>query len=233
MRKLIFILFLIPLAGLAQEKDSVKAKVAIYDGDTMLYDLLPAVPVGPGAEDFWNKYNHAKVFVPKIYYYAVLIKELTAKHDAAIAALESKKEKRKYVNKAKKGLKKEFGDDIREMSTTRSFYMIKLIDRETNRMAYDILSEYLGTTKATLWQGISRLGGADLKRRYDPFGEDGYIELVVREIEDGTLKYEDHTPKTEEGQEAMKNHKRKLKEKRKKNKKLKRKKAVSDSTAKN
>jgi len=214
MRLIIFIFLWFPIVGFAQEPDSLKGRKIVYDGDTMMYDVLPAVPVGEGGAEFWKNYHHAKLWVPKVYYYSALAKELTTKHDSVLAQMDSKRERRKYVRKKKKAIKIEFGEDIRNMSVTRSFYMIKLIDRETDKMAYEILAGYIGKTKAQLWQAISRIGGANLKEHYDAQGADGYIELVVRQIEDGTLEYEDHTPKTEEGKELMRRRKLRLKKKR-------------------
>ena len=216
MQKLVLIVFLFPIFIVAQNQKKQVVKKAIYKGDTVFYDELPAVPVGAGSDDFWKNYHHAKTFVPKVYYYAILVKELSNKYDQEMEHMDSKRAKKKYIKKAKKNIKKEFGDDIREMSVTRSFYMIKLIERETDKMAYTLLAEYLGKTKAQLWQGISRLGGADLKRHYDPQNDDGYIELVVREIESGTLTYEDHTPKIVDGREVMSKRKKRIKKEKKK-----------------
>ena len=214
MRFVLFIFLVLPVLILAQEPDSLAGKKIVYDGDTMQYDVLPAVPVGEGGAEFWKNYHHAKVWVPKIYYYSALVKELSMKHDSVLAQMDGKREKRKYVRRKKKDIKLEFGEDIRNMSVTRSFYMIKLIDRETDKMAYEILAGYIGKTKAQLWQTISRIGGANLKGHYDAQGEDGYIELVVRQIEDGTLEYEDHTPKTVEGKELMNRRKARIKKRR-------------------
>ncbi len=211
MRVVLIFIFFLPFVFLSQSEKKTTTTVAIYEGDTVLYDELPAVPVGFGAEDFWKNYYHAKLFVPNVYYYAILVKELSDKYDADIELLTSNRARKKYIKKAKKNLKEEFSEDIKQMSVTRSFYLVKLIERETDKMAYTLLEEYLGKTKAKLWQGISRLGGADLKRKYDPQGDDGYIELVVREIEDGKLKYEDHSPKTEEGKAVMEKRKRRKK----------------------
>jgi len=212
-RVIIFIFLLFPFLTIAQEPDSVASKI-VYEGDTMAFDLLPAVPVGDGGQEFWANYHHAKVWVPKIYYYSALVKELSIMHDSILASLDSKKLQRKYVRKNKKDIKKEFGEAIKEMSTTRSFYMIKLIDRETDKMAYEILAGYIGKPKASMWQMISRLGGANLKEHYDAQGDDGYIELVVRQIEDGSLPFEDHTPKTEDGKKALNKRKAKIEKRR-------------------
>lgn len=215
MHKLILLIILLPIFAFGQSGSKTKSRLAIYEGDTVLYDELPAVPVGFGAEDFWKNYYHAKVFVPKVYFYAILVKELSDKYDSDMALLTSKRDRKKYIKKAKKNLKAEFSEDIKQMSVTRSFYLVKLIERETDKMAYTLLEEYLGKTKAKLWQGISRLGGADLKRMYDPQRDDGYIELVVREIEDGKLKYEDHSPKTKDGKEVMEKRKKRRRKQKK------------------
>lgn len=220
MKLLLFIALIIPFAGSAQKKIKVKekkkGKMVVYEGDTVAYDILPAVPVGEAGEDFWKRYNQAKFFIPKVYYYAILAKELLNKYDTDLADLSSKKEKKKYLKKANKELKQELGDDISKMSEIRGFYLVKMIHREMDKRAYDIIAEYRGKGTARMWQGISRLGGANLKLTYDAQDEDGYMELVIREIEDGTLAYEDHTPKTDTGKKVMKDRKKRKKKKAKK-----------------
>lgn len=188
----------------------------VYEGDTMAYDFLPAVPVGGDSKEYWANYNKARLFVPKIYYYAVLAKELLTKYEADLAKLKNKRHKRQYLKKANKELKEELGEDIKQMSEIRGFFLVKLIHREVGKTAFEIIEEYRGKATASMWQTVSRLGGADLKHRYDGYGDDSYIELVVRDIEDGRIAYEDHTPKTETGKEVMSKRKKRREERRKK-----------------
>lgn len=190
----------------------------VMQGDTLAYDILPILPVGDGAKEYWANYYNAELFVPKIYYYVVLAEELLKKYDSDMALLNGKKARKKYMKKANKELKKELGEDIRKMSEIRGRFLIQLLYRQTQKRAYDIIAEYRGEGTAKLWQGISRLGGANLKLTYDAYGKDSFTEIVVRDIESGKLAYEDHTPKTQTGKEVMENRrKRRKKSKRKSN----------------
>ena len=72
MPKFVLIVCLFPILIVAQTPKK-QVKKAIYKGDTVFYDELPAVPVGAGSDDFWKNYHHAKTFVPKVYYYAILV----------------------------------------------------------------------------------------------------------------------------------------------------------------
>lgn len=219
-RLLFLILILVPFASFSQElikkKRPLPQHMVVTNGDTVAYDILPILPVGIDAKDYWTKYYTAKVFVPKIYYYVALAEELLQKYEADLSTVETKKDRKKYIKKANKQLKQELGEDIRKMSETRGRYLIKLIHRQTQKRAFDIIAEYRGKGTAKLWQGISKVGGADLKLTYDAYGKDSHIEMVVRDIESGILAYEDHTPKTELGKDLMNKRKKKRKAKAKK-----------------
>ena len=59
------------------------------------------------------------------------------------------------------------------------------------------------------------VNGQDLKRTYDPLGDDMMIERVVQEIESGKYAYIKRSPKTETAKKARK----KRRNRKKKNKK--------------
>lgn len=73
------------------------------------------------------------------------------------------------------------------MTRTQGRVLLKLIDRETNRTAYDVLREFRGGFVAGFWQGISKIFGQDLKSAYDKEGEDRIIEQIVAYYEAGLL----------------------------------------------
>ena len=82
---------------------------------------------------------------------------------------------------------KKYGPSIKKMSISDGRILIKLIDRETNHVSYDIIHEVKGGVPAVFWQGVARLFGNNLKAKYDPYGEDRQIEQIVRYIEMGLI----------------------------------------------
>jgi hypothetical protein len=73
------------------------------------------------------------------------------------------------------------------MSVNDGRVLIKLINRETNQVSYDIIEEVKGGFSAVFWQGVARIFGNNLKAQYDPLGEDRQIEQIVRYIELGII----------------------------------------------
>jgi hypothetical protein len=60
---------------------------------------------------------------------------------------------------------------------------VKLIDRQTGKNCFSIIREMKGGFTATIWQGVALLFANNLKREYDPSGNDRDIENVVRDLE--------------------------------------------------
>ena len=62
---------------------------------------------------------------------------------------------------------------------------MKLIDREIGKSSYMIIKDYKNTIAAKFWQGVAKMFGSDLKKPYDPEGEDKKIEELVKIWEAG------------------------------------------------
>ena len=65
--------------------------------------------------------------------------------------------------------------------------MLKLIDRELNRSALDVIKELRGGFSAIMWQSMAKVFGESLKTTYDANGEDMMIERIVVQIEQGVI----------------------------------------------
>ena len=78
---------------------------------------------------------------------------------------------------------------LRRFSRNQAKMLVKLIQRETNQSSYSILKAFLGTVRATFWQGFGRLFGVNLKTEYHPEKnkEDAIIERVCTLVEQGAL----------------------------------------------
>lgn len=96
-------------------------------------------------------------------------------------------ERKAHINRVRRELTEQYGRTIRKMSRKEGQLLIKLIDRECNQTGYDIVKAFIGSFKAGVYQSVARLFGQNLKKRYDPEGDDRMLERVVRLVESGQL----------------------------------------------
>jgi hypothetical protein len=135
----------------------------------------------------FRKYERLIYNLKKVYPYALIVRQRLDEVNARMYALKTEKSRREYIRQFEKDVFAEFEGDIRDMTITQGRLLIKLIDRETQNTSYDLIKEYRGGFTAAFWQGIARIFGTNLKEEYDPFGQDALIEIILIEIENGTL----------------------------------------------
>ena len=132
-----------------------------------------------------KKYNRLQRYVKIVYPYAKKANELLAKYQSEIETEEDSRKRKKYYKKVEEELLAEFGEDMKEMTTSQGRILIKLIDRETDRTSYELVKEFRSGITAFFWQGIAKVFSQDLKSEYDATTEDRYIEEIVVAIEQG------------------------------------------------
>ena len=78
---------------------------------------------------------------------------------------------------------------LKKFTKSQAKMLVKLIKRETNQSSYNILKAFLGSFRATFWQGFGRLFGVNLKGDYDPDKDknDAIVERVCIMVEQGML----------------------------------------------
>ena len=163
----------------------------IVDGnDTIYVDHIRAskvysrLPRQKGKE--WRKYYKLVHNFSKAYPYALVARKLVHEADSTIAADNLKWAKRdKYVNKIQKELFEVFESQMRKMTVSQGALMMKLIDREVGKSSYSIIKDYKNGIAAGFWQGIAKMFGTDMKKPYDPEGEDKLTEELVKIWEAG------------------------------------------------
>ena len=101
--------------------------------------------------------------------------------------MNSDRERRRYRRLTEDQVRKDFEETIKHLSINQGKVLIKLIDRETGSTSYELIKSLKGSFSAFFAQGLARLFGQDLKDDYDPTGEDKTIEMIVRQIEDGSI----------------------------------------------
>ena len=191
-----------------------KQNFSISPVDTVHLNLiLPDHQVYTSDNEFLKKWNKTKFYVRSVYDYAKIASSMLEGFNDTLALLSSNRIKKRYLKRANKMLKNEFGDEIRKMSINRGTHLMKLIYRNTGLTTYDIIKLYRGSGKAFWFQTLCLVNGQNLKKEYDPEGEDYLIEKAVSLIESGRMNYFKRVPHTESGKKAVKSSKKKRRSK--------------------
>ncbi|MFO7791112.1 MAG: DUF4294 domain-containing protein [Bacteroidales bacterium] len=134
-----------------------------------------------------RKFDRLTRYFLKVYPYAKLINETIDDIESDLDKFQDDRLKKQYIRYREKQLREKYGKDIRKLTISQGLLLIKLIDRETGDTSYEILQEFKGGFLAGMYQGVARLFGHDLKKGYDPKGEDKEIEILVKLYENGQL----------------------------------------------
>jgi len=98
-----------------------------------------------------------------------------------------KRDRKKRMKELEKEIKRDYEGELTKLSFTQGRILIKLLDRETGSISYDIVKEFRGGFTAWFFQGIAKMFDYDLKSEYNPEGDDKIIEEVVKQVEQGNL----------------------------------------------
>lgn len=114
-------------------------------------------------------------------YVKVAVEEYNSIQDTA-KYFSSKREKKKFIKHKQQILADQFEEKLKNLSLSRGQILIKLINRETNQTAFDIIKELRGGMSAFLWNSTGGMFDLDLKTIYDPHKtrEDLYIEVILQ-----------------------------------------------------
>jgi len=183
---------LLSFASFAQKpQNSQRVPIMVIDNDTLPHVDLPAVDIyGLGKlkrknqdQQYWRLVMRVKKVLPYAKEAAVLLK----KYEMDVPAGARGKDRRVYVRQAEDELMKKYGSTLKDMSVNDGRILIKLIDRETHQVSYDLIHDLKGGVSAVFWQGIARVFGNNLKASYDPLGEDWQIEQIIQFIDMGLI----------------------------------------------
>lgn len=135
-----------------------------------------------------RRYRRLVDAVIKVYPIAQIARDKLRTMDADLASIPDKKVQKEYIRKVYDEIKAEYTPVLKRMTRTQGKVLLKLIDRETQYTAYEVLREFRGGFIAGFWQGVSKIFGQDLKAEYDRMGEDRIIEQIVVYYEAGLLR---------------------------------------------
>ncbi len=162
-------------------------------GDTMLVIFLRDLTVYPplkfknkkDEEFYWRTVRDVKLTLP----YAKLIAETLVETYEYIETFATQKEREDYLKKMEKALFEQYKPVLKRFSKRQAKVLIKLVQRETHQTSYDIVKAFLGSFRATFWQGFGKLFGVSLKSSFNPKKDknDAMLDRIARCVEQGTL----------------------------------------------
>ena len=164
----------------------------VVNGDTLYFDIINPSKVTSfrkmkGRE--WRRYYRLVWNFSKTYPYALVARKLIEKTDAELEENDfSRRKREKYINDIQKELFDAFEEPMRGMTVTQGQLLMKLIDREVGKSSFSIIKDYKNGIAAGFWQGVAKLFGSDLKKPYDPEGEDKAVEELVEIWEAGDFQ---------------------------------------------
>ncbi|MFZ4463221.1 MAG: DUF4294 domain-containing protein [Bacteroidales bacterium] len=195
---LFYILIMLGLNTFAQNVTSIQPvdnKMTVFakveNGDTIPIVQLPevkvyAIRVFEGKRDI-RSIQRMINNVKKAYPYARLAGLKLQEYEGILENTKTDSERRKIMRQAEKELNEQFGEDLKDLTFTQGKILLKLIDRETGDVSYNLVRDLRGGITAVFYQGFARIWGYNLKSHYDPEGEDELIETIVEMIENGQL----------------------------------------------
>ena len=163
----------------------------LEDGQVLYTYLMPELPVYKPKifknERERRKYNRLVYNVKKVLPLAKLSRQMLRETYEVMETLPTKREKDAHLKAVERDIKRQYTPVMKKLSFSQGKLLIKLIDRECNQEAFDIIWAFLGPARATFYQVFAWTFNASLKKHYDPEGEDREVERIVRMIESGQL----------------------------------------------
>lgn len=123
-------------------------------------------------------------------YVKVAVEEYNVIQDAS-NTFENNRDRKKYIKQRQKVLADQFEDRLKNLTLSRGQILVKLIHRETNETAYQIIKELRGGMSAFLWNSTGGAFDLDLKTEFNPHKvrEDLYIEVILqKDFQSGRLE---------------------------------------------
>jgi hypothetical protein len=165
------------------------ARAEVVNGDTVPVVNLDMVTVSTQFvfrnRRQYEQWTRTKYNVKIVYPYAILAAAKLREFDLALAAIEGEKERKAFIKKCERDLRLEFEDDLKALTISQGKILMKLIDRESGRTAYEVVKQLRGSFQATMWQAVATIFGHNMKAEYDAGLEDLMVERAVKLVESG------------------------------------------------
>jgi len=180
---------LFPQSNVGVPERGIRCCAVIEGNDTIPVFFLDEVGVTTNmvfkTKHQFEQWTRIKYNVKKVYPYAILASAKLKQYDLVLSKIENEGVRKAYLRLCEKDLRKEFEDELKDLSVSQGRVLMKLINRETGKTTYAIVKELRGSFQAVMWQAVARLFGNDMKAQYEANTEDIMIERAIALVERG------------------------------------------------
>ena len=162
-----------------------------HKGETIPHIQLPTVHIFPPMafrnREERRRYDRLVFDVKKTLPLATEIRKIIIETYETLQLLPDEKAQKRHLDMLEKELKETYTPRMKKLSLRQGKLLIKLVDRQCDNNAYQLIKLFMGPFKAVFYQSFASMFGASLKKSYDPLGEDSLIERVVIQVLEGEL----------------------------------------------
>lgn len=169
----------------------VKVGKVLVGGDSIQYVELNNVyvypqPVFKSAKQR-ARYNRLVYNVKKVLPMAKEVNRIIIETYEYLQTLPDKKARDEHMKRVEEDIKKRYTPRMKKLSYSQGKLLIKLVYRECNSSAYDLIRSFISPVRAGFYQAFAWAFGASLMKKYDPEKTDRLTERVVLMVEAGQL----------------------------------------------
>lgn len=159
-------------------------KILIIDGDTLPVADMEKIQI-THKRNFKNReerkrYNQWRKYAAKVYPYAAEAIRLYRDVQKATKGMKKAKQ-RKYGRQKEKELKPKYIKELKKLTKSQGYILIKMVERELNRPFFEVVLQLEGKFKAMQWQTMGRWYGYNLKKGYKAT-DDPLLESILDDL---------------------------------------------------
>ena len=169
----------------------VKVGQVLVDGDSIQYVELNNIYVYP-QPTFKNAkrraaYNRLVYNVKKVLPIAKEVNKIIIETYEYLQTLPNKRARDEHMKRVEEDIKRRYTPRMKKLSFSQGKLLIKLVYRECDSSAYDLIRSFISPVRAGFYQAFAWAFGASLMKKYDPEKTDRLTERVVLMVESGQL----------------------------------------------
>ena len=165
--------------------------ISEYHGEIIPCIKLPTLyvyaPIKFKSKRQQKQYNRLVRDVKKVLPLAIEIRTIIIETYELLQKMPDEKAKKRHIEKLENELKEVYTPKMKKLTLRQGKLLIKLVDRQCDQNAYQLVRLFMGSFKAAFYQSFASMFGASLKKSYDPEGEDALVERVVILVTHGVL----------------------------------------------
>lgn len=164
---------------------------SVHRGETIPHIKLPTyyayAPIIFRNKKQRKEYDRLVRDVKRVLPLAAEIRGIIIETYETLQLLPDDRARERHIDKLEKELKDVYTPKMKKLTLRQGKLLIKLVDRECNQNAYQLIKLFMGSFKAVFYNAFASMFGASLKKSYDPTGEDWMVEQVVVKVLTGQL----------------------------------------------